>query len=113
MEAEQNHACAICKAVVSLCVDHEHTSSKRASERTKQDKRCSPDKVRGLLCSNCNNGLGHFSESPEHLASAIEYILKFQVRKQYGALLDHLPIHTLWDGKSQSRQRPTRNAAPA
>jgi hypothetical protein len=30
--------------------------------------------IRGLLCSNCNAGLGMFSDSPSKLLSAIEYL---------------------------------------
>ena len=30
--------------------------------------------VRGLLCHNCNVGLGHFQSSPELLAQAISYL---------------------------------------
>jgi len=32
--------------------------------------------VRGILCSNCNNGLGRFKDNRELLSKAIEYLSK-------------------------------------
>ena len=59
----QNHSCKICGTTNSgrrgtLDVDHCHTTGK----------------VRGLLCTNCNNGLGRFKDSADLLASAIKYL---------------------------------------
>lgn len=56
-----NNKCGICGGIdpISLSVDHDHKTGK----------------VRGLLCNNCNNGLGRFKDSPELLAKAIEYLL--------------------------------------
>jgi recombination endonuclease VII len=59
---KQNGVCAICKChqrYQSLAVDHCH--------KTKQ--------VRGLLCVQCNRGLGRFFDSPVRLKNAAEYIL--------------------------------------
>jgi protein-arginine kinase activator protein McsA len=67
MFVAQDHKCAICGEVgfkickdskALLVVDHCHTTSD----------------VRGLLCHNCNRGLGLFQDSPTHLASAIRYL---------------------------------------
>jgi Recombination endonuclease VII len=30
--------------------------------------------IRGLLCANCNSGLGHFRDDPTHLLDAAEYL---------------------------------------
>lgn len=60
---EQNNLCAICggkDAGKVLCVDHNHTTGA----------------VRGLLCGNCNVGLGNFRDNPKILESAIAYLLK-------------------------------------
>lgn len=65
----QGNKCAICdkqrtgvktkgKRENSLHVDHCHTTGK----------------VRGILCNNCNAGIGHFKDSPELLKNAILYL---------------------------------------
>lgn len=64
MLSEQNHVCAICfgtekRSHKSLAVDHCHDTGV----------------VRGLLCSNCNLGLGNFQDNIEILKSAIEYLV--------------------------------------
>jgi len=41
-----------------FCIDHDHETNK----------------IRGLLCSNCNNGLGQFKDSIPVLMSAISYL---------------------------------------
>ena len=61
--AEQNGCCAICLAVTGsdgkrLAVDHNHETGE----------------VRGLLCDNCNTGLGMFKDNPSLLAKAINYL---------------------------------------
>jgi hypothetical protein len=55
---KQNNRCAICNEETKLCVDHDHKTKK----------------VRGLLCHNCNKGLGYFKDSIESLLAAIDYI---------------------------------------
>ena len=52
--------CSICKKDKPLVVDHCHNSLK----------------VRGLICSECNKGLGLFKDDVEALARAIEYLNK-------------------------------------
>jgi hypothetical protein len=59
----QNGCCAICKThqsdlTVSLAVDHCHGTKK----------------VRGLLCYNCNSGLGRFKDNISFLQEAINYL---------------------------------------
>lgn len=57
----QGHACAIChreQVGMRMHVDHCHATGK----------------VRGVLCSNCNAGLGLFSDNPDRLLAAIDYL---------------------------------------
>lgn len=61
---QQNYSCAICKRHESnfkkrLAVDHDHETGE----------------IRGLLCNNCNNGLGRFKDNVDTLESAIDYLL--------------------------------------
>jgi len=58
---EQEDSCAIClDSTKKLVIDHDHKSGK----------------VRGLLCGNCNSGLGFFGDSPRRLRTSIEYLKK-------------------------------------
>ena len=58
----QNNVCAICYKICDtftrLSVDHDHNTGK----------------VRGLLCSDCNRGLGFFKENADILESATRYL---------------------------------------
>ena len=61
--AKQNGRCAICTTTDSggrgdFHLDHCHDTGS----------------VRGLLCSNCNVGIGHFRHSKELLVEAIRYL---------------------------------------
>ena len=59
----QEGLCAICglpETDKRFCVDHNHKTGV----------------VRGLLCANCNKGLGHFFDSIESLEKAKSYLLK-------------------------------------
>ena len=62
----QGNRCAICgtdePGLSDWCCDHCHTENK----------------ARGLLCVQCNAGLGYFKDNPEFLQSAIDYLKKWQ-----------------------------------
>jgi hypothetical protein len=60
-EDQQGH-CAICltTSIKALHVDHNHETGK----------------IRALLCSHCNVGLGHFKESLNLLERAKDYLCK-------------------------------------
>jgi len=65
---DQNGQCAICgkekpyrQEGKKFTVDHDHETGK----------------LRGLLCINCNAGLGHFKDDPSLLRSAIDYLRRY------------------------------------
>lgn len=60
---KQNYGCSLCGSKATfraLAVDHCHTTGK----------------VREILCSPCNQGLGLFKDNPELLEKAAEYLRK-------------------------------------
>lgn len=61
---KQNGKCAICDTSENngknMYIDHDHTTGK----------------IRGLLCHQCNFGLGHFKDNVELLKKAIKYLQK-------------------------------------
>lgn len=69
MLQSQNKVCAICGkpetakrlgVVKSLSVDHDHKSGK----------------IRGLLCSDCNTGIGKLKDDPSIIRAAADYLDK-------------------------------------
>lgn len=60
--AKQNGTCAICKRPEAICgtlnVDHDHSTGR----------------VRGLLCTMCNKGLGEFRDQISDLEAAVSYL---------------------------------------
>ncbi len=74
MYSAQNGQCAICgksatqlqfsARIKRLCVDHDHTTGK----------------VRALLCTACNQGIGLLRENIDVLTKAISYIKKHTIR---------------------------------
>ena len=64
MVTSQKNLCAICGTKEEgnvLCIDHDHTTGK----------------VRGLLCTNCNIGLGNLKDNVQIFQSAIAYLQKY------------------------------------
>lgn len=84
--AEQNERCAICDRHWSecepaykartflnhLCVDHDHRTIH----------------IRGLLCNNCNTGLGVFEENYGRFLNAMSYL------RRYTSIAIVLPVQT-------------------
>jgi hypothetical protein len=58
----QDHKCAICgaqaRAMRALAIDHCHDTGR----------------IRGLLCQDCNMGMGQFADSPDLLEAAARYL---------------------------------------
>ena len=60
----QNNQCAICQLELSdnissdIHIDHNHETKK----------------LRGILCSKCNMGIGMFKDNPIYLQAAIDYL---------------------------------------
>src|SRR3990167_8732165 len=64
---EQNMRCAICgdhskKQRDSFCIDHNHRTGR----------------IRGILCSRCNSGLGFFRDSRSLLNRAERYLERYE-----------------------------------
>src|SRR6266576_6499289 len=70
LHKQQGGRCAICHRLPHECgnkalsVDHSHTT----------------EKVRGLLCSSCNTGLGMFADDVTRLKDAIVYLEEYKVK---------------------------------
>lgn len=80
MLEKQNFSCAICKTHISnlsvnLAVDHCHKSLK----------------IRGLLCYNCNSGLGRFKDNIDLLAKAISYLTPFNDKEYTNHVFSDTP----------------------
>lgn len=69
MLREQNYKCAICGQEIFL-----HGSSQKLVAHVDHDHKTG--KVRGLLCKECNTGLGKFRDNTEYLLGAISYLNK-------------------------------------
>ncbi len=66
---KQNYVCASCKNP-EYAID----SKTKQIRRLAVDHCHSTGKIRGLLCTGCNSGLGHFHDSIEKLQLAILYL---------------------------------------
>lgn len=66
---ENSKICQLCgfkpENHLSLVIDHEHLSKK----------------IRGVLCQNCNHGLGKFRDNPELMRKAADWVENFEPSK--------------------------------
>lgn len=67
----QNYECALCYSEEPLHLDHDSKHPQRV--------------IRGLLCFDCNTGIGKLQHDPEILARAIKYL---EVDREYGVDYD-------------------------
>ena len=73
MLADQDGKCAVCSTTdpgggMGWCIDHDHTCC--------AGKKACGQCVRGLLCRNCNTGLGMFNDNPDLLLMAGIYLTR-------------------------------------
>lgn len=72
MLLSQQGTCAICNREERhgkrLSVDHDHQTGQ----------------IRGLLCSDCNFGLGNFGDDPDTLLRAVDYLRRADESKEAG-----------------------------
>lgn len=62
LKSKQNDKCLICNEIKKLHIDHDHLTGK----------------IRGLLCGNCNRGIGLFKDNVKFLENAIYYLKENQ-----------------------------------
>jgi hypothetical protein len=88
MKIQQNDKCGICSTQFNYtstrvgnccCIDHDHST----------------EQVRGLLCGNCNRGIGIFKDSIEFLEKAINYLKQFHPNVSLNASELHHNQHSL------------------
>lgn len=98
----QGDVCAICREPGSstrgarLHVDHDHSTGL----------------VRGLLCTNCNRGLGYFKDSVERLIDAAEYLERFAARSGDQALFGGVTTRQMKDRLGVPDARPLADFLP-
>lgn len=93
MFSRHDGRCAICRRRAeevgsgknALCVDHCHRSGS----------------VRGLLCTNCNRGIGYLGDDQDRLAAAIAYLLSYE---NPPITEERQPIEPQYDGKKKEQQ---------
>jgi len=66
---KQSGVCSICKKKEK---QKHHITGKRKSLTVDHDHKL--NKIRGLLCSNCNRALGLFGDSLENIKCAVKYL---------------------------------------
>ena len=69
MLKNQNYKCMICGRELFL-----HGSSVDKSKIARVDHNHETGEIRGLLCSDCNRGIGLLKDNPLFLANAIKYL---------------------------------------
>jgi hypothetical protein len=71
MLERQKGVCAICGCPPSK---HSKKTNKEKTYYLDVDHDHTTEEVRGLLCGNCNRGLGSFKDSINNLLAAVDYL---------------------------------------
>jgi len=91
MLKQQKGVCKICEKKAPpgkvLCIDHCHLFNK----------------VRALLCNNCNSGLGHFHDDPDLLRAAADLLDEWFARM---GVRDRIPVGRPLTLVTAARTRP-------
>lgn len=75
LEAAQGGRCAICRQPPVIVMGIRSRRQGRAVRpRLVVDHDHETGKIRGLLCTPCNRGIGFLDDSPERVAAALEYL---------------------------------------
>jgi hypothetical protein len=69
MLVAQNGVCAVCRR-------HETVRRNNTLRRLSVDHDHETGRVRGLLCSKCNRGMGYYEDDPARLRAAADYLEK-------------------------------------
>ena len=69
---EQEEKCAVCKKKLSIDIDANRNDKAQADH-----EHTNPPKPRGVLCINCNLGIGNLQENVEIMEAAIAYVKKY------------------------------------
>jgi hypothetical protein len=95
MLTAQNKVCKICKRSCfrRLCIDHCHLFNK----------------VRALLCSRCNTGLGQFNDDPDLLRAAADFLDEWFASM---GLYNRDPVAWPLTLATAARTRPLADARP-
>ncbi len=88
MLAEQGGLCAVCRTAPAAHVDHDHRTGR----------------VRELLCSTCNGGLGQFKDDPAVLRAAAGYVERHRAVRD--SPVDASP------SRRRGPRRPARRGGP-
>jgi len=75
----QDGVCAICNLPETALGSNKNSSVKRLSV----DHNHKTGTIRGLLCGNCNTGIGLLQDSVENLQKAIDYLTTHQTVDNY------------------------------
>lgn len=76
IHAKQKGLCAVCgKPEKTITAKYHTVLNRRLIRRLAVDHCHKTGKVRGLVCSNCNRGMGMFGDDPDLMRKAINYLL--------------------------------------